>query len=74
EIGSFDSLTSTDLKLALNEEVEDTQSINAQESLEEQEIQGVEALENLLEILKDKNILASMKGQKININITIGEE
>ena len=42
----------------------------------EQEVQAnsIEALENLLAALKDKNVAASMKGTKININITIGDE
>jgi len=85
EIDSFDSLTSESIKLALNEEVETekTDALEIEDLKETQveesevlaeEIQGLEALENLLEILKNKNILASIKGQKININITIGEE
>ena len=43
---------------------------------EETEVKAntVEALENLLAALKDKNVVASMKGTKININITIGDE
>ena len=43
---------------------------------EETEVQAnsIEALENLLAALKDKNVAASMKGTKININITIGDE
>ena len=59
ENDSFASLNSNGLKLALNEAVE---------------IQGIQALENLLETFKDKNMLASMKGQKFNISITIGAE
>ena len=35
---------------------------------------GVEALKRLLEVLSDKEIAASLKGRKITINITIGEE
>ncbi len=41
---------------------------------EEVETNSIEALENLLAALKDKNVAASMKGTKININITIGDE
>ena len=41
---------------------------------EEVEANSIEALENLLVALKDKNVTASMKGMKININITIGDE
>ena len=43
---------------------------------EETEVQAnsIEALENLLAALKDKNVVASLKGTKININITIGDE
>jgi len=43
---------------------------------EETEVQAnsIEALENLLAALKDKNVVTSLKGTKININITIGDE
>lgn len=86
EIDSFDSLTTSDLKLALNEEVETIDSGLEEEVVEEPElleeiseelevkVGGVEALEKLLEALKDRDVAASMKGMKININITIGEE
>ncbi len=51
----------------LNQEVTTSQEIEVQTNT-------IEALENLLAALKDKNVAASMKGLKININITIGEE
>ena len=35
--------------------------------------EGVEALKNLLTALSDKNVAASMKGMKISINITFGD-
>lgn len=83
---AFDSLTSNDLKLAIGEEITEevnTQKLDKLEELnqevatsQETEVQAnsIEALENLLIALKDKNVLASMKGTKININITIGDE
>ncbi len=82
EIDSFDSLTSQDIKLALNEEfdnnddntLEDVEALHqdTEDSLGPQ-TNDIQALEKLLELLKDKEVLASMKGTKININITIGE-
>ena len=36
-------------------------------------VDGVEALKNLLTALTDKNVAASMKGMKISINITLGD-
>ena len=86
EMGAFDSLNSRDLKLAIGEEVEsdeaeienleETQPEAQEVENESEDIQTntIEALENLLAALKDKNVVASMKGMKININITIGEE
>ncbi len=40
----------------------------------ESENSGVAALKNLLQALSDKNVAASMKGMKITINITLGDE
>jgi len=79
---AFDSLTSNDLKLAIGEEVnteipEISSADTDLESFEETKQEAnnnIEALESLLAVLKDKNIAASMKGKKININITIGDE
>lgn len=88
--GDLDSLTSRDMKIAVGEDVdsveaevleEDTASI--EEEIEEdvrveetviEENKGVEALKNLLAALSDKNVAASMKGMKISINITLGDD
>lgn len=79
------SLTSKDLKLALGEEVDDVDSTQAfdsdiledtlQDEIFEDNIEkedGVEALKKLLEALTSKDVVASLAGKKININITIG--
>lgn len=70
------------------DEVEDTQEEQLEELTEnevseevtivDEEIvdeknSGVEALKNLLTALTDKNVAASMKGMKISINITLGD-
>lgn len=84
------SLTSRDLKLAIGEEVSEVADANEvhvddeeiiKDNFEEMEItpsnteaNGVEAIEKLLKILSDEGIVASLKGKKININITIGDE
>ena len=88
--GDLDSLTSRDMKIAVGEDVdsveaevleEDTASI--EEEIEEdvrveetviEKNKGVEALKNLLAALSDKNVAASMKGMKISINITLGDD
>ncbi|MFK5937304.1 MAG: hypothetical protein QM497_02805 [Sulfurimonas sp.] len=93
EINSFDTLTSKDLKIAIGEEVEETEEevaaetkvedieLTTDEIVEDEEVQtqsdtsnnGVEALKKLLEALTDKDVAASMKGMKISINITLGD-
>jgi len=78
EINSFDSLTSKDLKIAIGEEVEEEATEEIEEIFEEEpqtdsSQNGVEALKNLLAALTDKNVAASMKGMKISINITLGD-
>ena len=64
-------ISSDDANLESFEETHEEATIS-----EETEVQAnsIEALENLLATLKDKDIVASLKGQKININITIGDE
>lgn len=81
----LDSLTSKDLKLALGEEVDDGDSVQAfdtdilEDTLQDEVFEnmiekedGVEALKKLLEALTSKDVVASLAGKKININITIG--
>lgn len=84
------SLTSRDLKLAIGEEVSEIAYANEvhvddednieddfqEEQLVSKETQtnGAEALTKLLKVLSDEGVQASLKGMKININITIGEE
>jgi len=65
----------------LEEEIENEDNSEAvaieEDELQEQEDEsstdGVEALKNLLSALTDKNVAASMKGMKISINITLGD-
>lgn len=78
------SITSEDFKLALGE-VEfkpvEEDSLNIEEKPKEpvaqtintQNQSNIDALKKLLEVLSDESISASLKGTKININITIGE-
>jgi len=65
ELSSDD--TDLDKLEELNQEVITSQETKSQAN-------SIEALENLLAALKDKNVVASLKGTKININITIGDE
>jgi len=79
----LDSITSRDMKIAVGEKVnsvetevieEDTaEDIIVEETLIEEQ-KGVESLKNLLAALSDKNVAASMKGMKISINITLGDD
>ncbi|WP_151901067.1 hypothetical protein [Sulfurimonas hydrogeniphila] len=83
EIDPLESLTSKDLKEALGEETEEetaeeTDLLEPEETVESEEENkeqnsGVEALKKLLEALSDKDVAASMKGMKISINITLGD-
>ena len=62
-------ISSDDTDLDSFEETHEEEAVS-----EEVQANSLEALENLLVALKDKNVVASMKGTKININITIGDE
>jgi uncharacterized membrane protein len=89
EIDPLAELTSKDLKMALGEEVDeqesevfnDAEAINTPEIAEIEETQdvpleqnsGVQSLKKLLEVLSDKDIAASLRGAKISINITLGD-
>ena len=84
ELNDIDALSSRELKLAIGEEIDSVvdevvQQENIQEIEEEASVQqdvdnkGVEALKKLLEALSDKDVVASLKGMKININITLGD-
>ncbi|WP_457744965.1 hypothetical protein [Sulfurimonas sp.] len=78
EIDSFASINATDLKVALGEEVdenlddmnENTEEIALNETQNSNESSSVESLKTLLKALNDKDVVASMKGAKITINIT----
>lgn len=82
EIDAFDELSSKDLKLALGEEVNEEEaqkevevdSVEEVQSDSEHNSNGVESLKKLLEILNDKEVAASLKGSKITINISLGDE
>ena len=56
-----------------SEEMEDETSIDEVVDDAVEENSGVEALKNLLSALTDKKVAASMKGMKISINITLGD-
>lgn len=89
EINSLDALNDKDIKMALGEELDDLPSeelvesddavseeileAQTQESSTNSDVDGVEALKNLLKVLSDNNVAASLKGMKININITLGD-
>jgi uncharacterized membrane protein len=80
-------LTSRDLKLAIGEEVDEelpsvpcTKDKEVEVNGKEEKIEslsgggnGVEALKKLLKVLSDEDVAASLKGMKININITLGD-
>jgi len=81
-IDSLDALNTRDLKIAIGEEVsmeeseiqEKTSDLDELEELgDDAKIDGVDALKNLLAALSDKKVAASMKGMKISINITLGD-
>jgi len=57
-----------DLEEELVDNTEETENTTDNSSID-----GVDALKNLLAALNDKNVAASMKGMKISINITLGE-
>jgi len=78
------SLTSRDLKLAIGEEVNEEPPLvvcakesEVKSSVEKPEgssgANGIEALKKLLNILSQDDVAASLKGMKININITLGD-
>ncbi len=60
---------------SIEEEIEEEieEDVRVEETVIE-ENKGVEALKNLLAALSDKNVAASMKGMKISINITLGDD
>ena len=78
-----ESLDESDEVAELNE-LEELQEVETADENSELEIQenteitpdnnGVEALKKLLEALSNKDVAASMKGMKININITLGDD
>ena len=83
-LDGLDALSSEDIKIALGEsEMEEIQIVDETEVDTDEIINeatsnvtkadGVEALKTLLTALSDKNVAASLKGMKININITLGD-
>ena len=85
EIDPLADLTSKDLKIALGEEVDEEEIEDVEEAITEastvtevadgaqEQNNGVKALKKLLEALNDKDVATSMKGMKISINITLGD-
>ena len=86
EIGGIDSLTERDLKLAIGEEVEPEQEELEEDIQISQgafvekaapkynEDEGVASLKRLLEALSNEGVAASLKGMKVSINITFGDQ
>jgi uncharacterized membrane protein len=84
----LESLNARDIKLAIGEEVGEEVEIQdieleASQEPEDMDIQnreitpdneGVESLKKLLAALSNADVAASMKGMKININITLGDK
>jgi uncharacterized membrane protein len=71
ELDSLDNINSKDLKLALGEDVEEVVSIDKEEK---DDNDSVTALKKLLEALQNQDVAAAMKGAKITINITLGDD
>jgi uncharacterized membrane protein len=67
EISDMDDLDESIDELVVDEETQED------ELIEEEANDGVESLKKLLAALSDKNVAASMKGMKISINITLGD-
>ncbi|PHQ65504.1 MAG: DNA topoisomerase IV, partial [Sulfurimonas sp.] len=90
DIDGLESLNTRDIKLAIGEEVGDEEvasdtldevvQSDEVESLQETNLdidpsnEGVESLKKLLAALSNEDVVASMKGMKININITLGDK
>jgi uncharacterized membrane protein len=84
DIPDLNSISSDDLKLAIGEELTNAQEDKEEvvESKTSKELKydteitpnndGVEALKKLLTALSNEDVVASLKGMKININITLG--
>ena len=82
-LDDFDSLSSKDLKLAIGEEIQEEEIPELEEEREDEDLRedtstektdsGVEALKKLLKALSNEDVAASLKGMKININITLGD-
>jgi len=71
EVDEEELLLDEDSIEEISEEFESVKEESFEES-DENEIEGVEALKNLLAALSDKKVAASMKGMQISINITLG--
>ena len=86
DVNGLESLNTRDIKLAIGEKVEEEIEVTKDVSDELQELEvpqnteissdneGVESLQKLLKALSDKDVAASLKGMKININITFGDK
>jgi len=54
--------------------VDESELLDVQNDSDLEENDDITALQNLLKALSDKNVVASLKGMKININITLGDK
>jgi len=88
DIDGLEALNSRDIKLAIGEEVSsgkeeaNSEELDKEENNEVDELKefkqeesnnGVEALKKLLQALSKEDVAASLKGMKISINITLGD-
>ena len=78
----FEEIAAEDFK-TIDEEMEEDIAVNSLqddnkndvfEDKDEIEVEGLAALKNLLAVLSDKKVAASLKGMQISINITLGEK
>jgi len=79
DIDGLESLNTRDIKLAIGEKVEEEIEKESQELAVPQDTEissgkGVKSLKKLLKALSDKDVVASLKGMKININITLSDK
>ena len=67
-----DNITET-IQEDVKEELQEDDTMQ-QENTQSPQNKGVEALKTLLTALSDKDVVASLEGMKININITLGND
>ncbi len=58
----------------MEEIIDEEETFEPKNNIEIEKQDPIESLKNLLSVLSDKNISSSLKGAKISINITFGDE